>query len=194
MPKPSELIHFYWYCATATQLIENLPRTTATNAVSLYAVRRATETFTGKNGVPYASARARKACADNGGKWEGCGLVREHAIPVSHIHRGLEDALSVKRSEETLAEARRRLEAELMAIPAKAGTFQGYPANPQIAFVVDIIRASTTLAWLTVDEDNLLNERLGDGSKSLKMRMPPNWDGRDPLARYRFCEIEVQPV
>lgn len=194
MPTPSELANFYWHCAAVTQLIEQLPRNAATGRISLYALRSATVALTGKSGVPYASLAAQKMCAANGGRWEGCGLVREHAIPVAHIYHELVAALSMKRSAAERADAKRRLAAELSEVPTKVGAFVGFPINPSVALVVDIIRASTALAWLTIDEDALLKDKLGDGSTSLNQRMPSCWDGRDPLARYRFCKIEVHPI
>lgn len=194
MPTPSELVNFYWHCAAATQLIEQLPRNAATRAVSRYALRSATVALTGKNGVPYASLAAQKMCAANGGRWEGCGLVREHAIPVAHIYHGLVEALSKKHSDGKQADAKRRLSAELSRVPTKANAFVKFPISPSVAVVVDIIRASTALAWLTISEDALLKAKLGDGSTSLNQRMPSCWDGKDPLARYRFCEIEVHPI
>lgn len=194
MPTSSELVNFYWHCAAAAQLIEQLPRNAATGRISRFAVRSATEALTGKNGIPYASVAAHRAFAANGGRWEGCGLIREHAIPIGHVYRELVAALSVQRSDADLADAKRRLDAELAGVSAKAGALAGFPGNPRVAFVVDIIRTSTTLAWLSGEEDALLKKRLGDGSKSLNQRMPPHWDGKDHLARYRFCEIEVLPI
>jgi len=188
------MVHFYWYCATVAQLIEHLPRTTATRTVLLFAVRRATDTLTGKNGIPYASVEALKVCEANGGIWEGCGLRKEHAIPVTHICDEIVAAISAPYSAKSLAEAKRRLDAEMVAAATKSGALDGFPGNPRIALVVEIIRASTALAWLTVKEDDLLKARLADGSGSLIKRMPPDWDGRDPLARYRFCKIDVRPI
>lgn len=194
MSKASEMVHFYWYCATVAQLIEHIPGTTATRAVLLFAVRRATDTLTGKKGVPYASVEALKVCEENGGVWEGCGLRKEHAIPVTHIRDEIVAAMSTPHSAESLAESKQRLDAEMAAVAAKPGAFNGFPSNPCIALVVDIIRSSTTLAWLTEKEDDLLKARLADGSGSLVKRMPPDWDGKDPLARYRFCRIDVRPI
>jgi len=93
-----------------------------------------------------------------------------------------------------LAEAKERLDEEMAAVIAKPGALDGFPGNPRIALVVKIIRASTALAWLTEKEDELLKARLADGSGSLIKRMPPDWDGKDPLARYRFCKIDVRPI
>ena len=121
-------------------------------------------------------------------------MVREHAIPVGHIYGELVEAIRMERTQAELQDAKRRLDAEMAAVHAKAGAFSGFPSNARIAFVVDIIRAATTLAWLTQDEDKLLNKKLGDGSASLKNRMPPGWDGKDPLARYDFCGIKVFPT
>lgn len=194
MSTASEMVHFYWYCATIAQLIEHMPGTTATRAVLLFAVRRATDTLTGKNGVPYASVEALKVCVTNGGTWEGCGLRKEHAIPVTCIRDEIVAALSTPYSAESLAEAKERLDEEMAAVIAKPGALDGFPGNPRIALVVKIIRASTALAWLTEKEDELLKARLADGSGSLIKRMPPDWDGKDPLARYRFCKIDVRPI
>jgi hypothetical protein len=194
MPSPSELANFYWYCAAATQLIEQLPGNAATRSVIRHAVRNATKALTGGNGVPYASEAALRLRADNGDSWKGCGLVQEHAIPVGHIHNELVASLASPPSGTTLAEARQRLDSEMAAIPFKPGAIEDFPRNPHIAIVVNIIRASTTMAWLTKEEDERLKKRLSDGSRSLNQRMPPGWDGRDPLARYSFCEIEVHPI
>lgn len=137
---------------------------------------------------------AQEARALNGGRWEGCGLVREHAIPVGHIYREIVGALSKERSVSDLAAGKQRLNAEMMEIPAKHGAFSGFPDNTHIAIVVEVIRAATTMAWLTKQEDQLLNKRLDNKSDSLNKRMPPGWDGVDPLDRYRYCGIVVHPI
>lgn len=194
MPTAAELANFYWSCAVATQLIEQLPHIEATNSVSRFAVRHATDALTGKKGVPFASVAASKECEANGGRWEGCGLRKEHAIPVSHIHGELVKAISAPLSAETLAEAKRRLDVEMAAAPIKLDALAGFPSNPRIAITVEIVRALTAIAWLTKKEDGLLKARLSDGSDSLNQRMPPGWDGKDLLARYRYCNIEVHPI
>ena len=170
------------------------PPKTAPKSDTRFAIRKATEALTGRNGVAYASVAARQARALNGDRWEGCGLVREHAIPVGHICQQVVGALETKRTGASLARARQRLDAEMTKLPVKAGDFDGFPDDPHIAFVAAVIRASTVMAWLTTKEDDLLKAKLGDGSESLNKLMPPGWDGVDPLARYRYCQIDVQPV
>lgn len=194
MPKPSELVNFYWHCAVVTQLIQQFPPNSATKSDTRWAIRKATESLTGKNGVPYASLAAQEARALNAGRWEGCGLVREHAIPVGHIYREIVGALSKEWSETDLAAGKLRLDAEMKRIPARHGAFSGFPDNACIAIVADVIRAATTMAWLTQQEDQLLKERVDNSSESLNKRMPPGWDGVDALARYRHCGIKVHPL
>jgi hypothetical protein len=194
MPKASELVNFYWHCAVVTQLIQQFPPNPATKSDMRWAIRKATEALTGTNGVPYASLAAQEARALNGGRWEGCGLVREHAIPVGHIYREIVGALSKERSASDLAAGKQRLDAAMMEIPAKRGAFLEFPDNACIAIVVDVIRSATTMAWLTKQEDQLLNKRVDNKSESVNKRMPPGWDGVDPLDRYKYCGILVYPI
>lgn len=195
MPSVSEMVHFYWYCATAAMLVD-LPKNTATRAVLHFAVRRATLVLTGRAGVPYASVKAMEQRRANGGVWEGCGLRKEHAIPVALVCNGIITKLAAEQSTHLLDEAKHQLDAELRELAVMAGkpdAFMEFPDDPRIALVVETIRAATAIAWLTDKEDIKLREKLPDGGSLIK-RMPPNWDGKDPLARYRYCGIEVRPI
>ena len=195
MPSVSEMVHFYWYCATVARLVD-FPETTATRAVLQFAVRRATVVLTGSTGVPFASVKAMQQRQANGGVWEGCGLRKEHAIPVALVCNGIIAKLAEEHSGHSLDEAKNRLDAalsELAALAGKSDVFKDFPDDPRVALVVETIRASTAIAWLTEQEDIKLRKKLPDGGSLIK-RMPPDWDGRDPLARYRCCGIEVRPI
>ena len=60
-------------------------------------------------------------------------------------------------------------------------------ADPSTDAVKEVLVRDLTVCIITSEEEALLNAaRLGS-------RMPPNWDGRDPLARYHTVGIEVEP-
>lgn len=70
----------------------------------------------------------------------------------------------------------RALQAQLMEMAA-----------PSTDAVKEVLVRDLTVCIITSEEEALLNAaRLGS-------RMPPNWDGRDPLARYHTVGIEVEP-
>lgn len=190
----SERANFYWYCAAAAQLIEQMPANAATSSCSRHALRNATNAITGRKGVSYASVAAKRAMRKNGGVWTGCGLVKEHAIPVGHIHELVTAAVRKRRSERAMATAQRRLDRDMAESGLDARLFDAFPRNPRIWFVVEIVRASTAMAWLTAKEDGRIRAAQVGGSARLVQRMPQDWDGKDPFARYRACGIEVQPT
>jgi len=190
----SELANFYWYCAALTQVIEQLPGNAATRSVSRHALRNATHAIAGREGIRYATAAAFAAMEANGGVWERCGLLKEHTIPIGHIHQLLIDAIGAARSEAELQAASRRLADDMAADGLDTKSLSEFPSNPRIAFVADIIKSSTMMAWLTKPEEQRLRDAKSKGLGDLHRRMPPKWDGRDPFARYRACEIEVLPV
>ena len=58
-------------------------------------------------------------------------------------------------------------------------------AVPDALLIAKVIKESTILAWIHQEDDMKL--RTGGYAK----RMPEDWDGQDPLARYRAAGIEV---
>lgn len=185
-----ELANFWWYCASIVVQLE-LPGNAATWSCSRHALRNATDAYAGKRGVRYASAAARAAMEANGGKWTNCGLAKEHAIPVGHIHQLLIEAMGAHRTEAELEAAKNRLAEELAASGVDPKRLAGFPLNPRTIYIADIIRASTLMAWITDDEHRRLKTASKAGLGNLNQRMPAGWDGQDPFARYRACDIEV---
>jgi hypothetical protein len=166
---PSEADNFRWHCAVAAMLIDTLPVTAATSAHTRNAVRLATLTSVGKNGVLHASKQAKEIKESTGKKWHKCGLVQEHVIPLSLIHE--------------------RVVEELKRSPAASD--QGgpsFPDNPRARLVARIVEDMTLLAWISQDEDARLRD------KSLQKCMPTDWDGQERFARYIACGIEYSTI
>jgi hypothetical protein len=170
---PTEAQHFLWHCAVAAMLIDTLPANAATSSHSRNAIRLATVTAVGKNGVLHASKDAKAIKASSGKAWDKSGLVKEHVIPVSLIHERVVEAL--KRT------------------PAGPGA-QSFPDNPRARQVAKIVEELTLLAWISKDEEARLRDKTRDAGKSLHKRMPTGWDGQEKFARYIACEIEYSAI
>jgi hypothetical protein len=185
---------FYWYCHVATQIIAALPSNEATRAVSLHAVRMATLNFAGKNGILVASADARRTKEESGRPWSRCGLVREHAVPISVIHQRVVMEVHKPMTDIEMADSATQLEADMLVHGMDQQAINEFPHNPRAWSVVKVVRELTHLCWVSTKDDGCLRSRSVDGGKSLHKSMPKDWDGIEPFARYRKCEIEVAPI
>lgn len=183
----SEAKHFYWHCVTAALLIEKLEHNTATLAHIGRAIRMATITARGKNGVQYASRNAFKIKAGSSGDWSTLGLIREHAVPVSVITERILGVHSsgVRYSWRELAHQLAQDDLERWDVVDSDYVLD--QAAPFSATIAAIVRQCTALAWITPEEDDLL--RL----KGLVKTMPPGCED-EVLARYKACDIELVPL
>lgn len=83
----SEAKNFYWHCQVAAT-VAKLHKNPATKANLRHALRLATLTVAGKNGVQLASRKAYSEKHLCGKDWSACGLVKEHVIPISLLYVG----------------------------------------------------------------------------------------------------------
>lgn len=190
----SELNLFYWHCEVAANIIGTMPGNAATRSVSRHALRMGTLNLASKNGVFHASESARNQRDASGKPWSKAELIREHAVPISIIHRRVVDEVQLPRTEAALAQARSALESNLLATGFSPSKVAEFPRNPRTWYVVHVLRRLTHLAWVTRDDDQLLRAKPAAGPLSLHKHMPPDWDGNDPFARYRACGILVAPI
>jgi len=189
----SELRNFYWSCHVAALVIKTLPANAMTKSNSRHAVRNATLALVGRNGIRFASAHARQIQAELGRPFEECSLVREHAVPISELHRRVVDVVRQPLTDAEAAAALARMDAEMVREGLDAATIAEFPRNPHAALVADVVRQWTHIAWVSAEDDRKLKARQGS-EKSLNQRMPTDWDGVDPFARYRACGLGVEPI
>jgi len=187
----SEALNFYWHCVIAAKLIDELPPGTATRAHILRAVRMATICATGRNGVQYASDEAIRIKSSEGKRWEDCGLIKEHAFPVSLVCQRVYAQL--KTNKESPEGAFGSSENEGLGLPPETvALFQTSPRAWQVALV---IREWTHVAWITKEEEGRFDDKSRHGGISIRSRMPKNWtEGQSRLARYDACEIPVSRI
>jgi hypothetical protein len=191
---PKELKLFYWYCHVAAQIIGALPSNEATRAVSLHAVRMATLNFAGKNGILMASVDARRIKEECGKAWSKCGLLREHAVPISVIHQRVVAVVHKPMTDIETVDAAAQLEADMLKCGMERQTIDEFPRSPAAWQVVRVVRELTHLCWVSRRDDSLLRAKPVDDGRSLHKTMPKDWNGVEPLARYRMCGIEVIPI
>ncbi len=183
-----EANYFYWHCRIAALLIEQFADSnTATDSHVHRAVRMATETAVGKRGVRFASQRAKEIMGSNNGAKPGQGLVREHAVPVSVITRQIRDAYASNEVHTWGALMGALTEEDLKNWGVVCSSSTLSQDAPFSAVIARIVRESTVLAWITLEEERELRKR------GLVKAMPPGYDG-DVLARYKFCRIDVMPL
>lgn len=189
-----ELQHFYWYCHIAAEVIATLPSNEATRAVSRNAVRMATLNVVGRKGIGIASDDAHRIKQETGKDWYKCGLIREHAVPVSEIHRRVVSEISRPMTPEQAVIATGALKTDMAASGLDRTAIDAFPANPAAWAAVRIIRALAHICWVSAEDDRNLGGARTDGSVNLRKSMPGNWDGEDPLARYKHADINVSPI
>jgi hypothetical protein len=179
-----EANYFYWHCTTAALLIEQLEKNTATCSHIQRAVRMASETAVGKNGVQYASHEAYQQKLASKKNWSGLGLTREHVVPVSVITKKVLVA-----HESGIVYSWRELIGSLTQDDLRnwmvidSDYFLG-KAAPLSAVIASVIRRSAIFAWITKDDDKELRK------KGVTKTMPPNQEDNE-LARYTFCGIKL---
>ena len=180
----SEAKNFYWHCQVAAT-VAKLHKNPATKANLRHALRLATLTVAGKNGIYLASRKAYSEKHLCGMDWSACGLVKEHVIPISLLYGLVRRELDnpAPRRWENYLDVPVDQNRALWNIPLDwANTSE---AVPDALLIAKVIKESTILAWIHQEDDMKL--RTGGYAK----RMPEDWDGQDPLARYRAAGIEV---
>lgn len=190
-PTQLEIEQFFWNCQVAAKLLDEVPRNTATRACVLYAVRKASVCYAGRNGVRYASSAAKAKQASMGTHWEKSGLVREHVVPVSLIRERVVRELDITRTDTGPARGALSEEDVHGLTPDAVRLFEGHPRAWQVG---RIIRDWTLLAWITREEERVFDEKARHGGISLRKRMPIGWSGDDRFARYTSCGIELLPI
>jgi len=179
----SENKNFYWHCQVASFLIEGFPQlNAATRAHVRNAIRMATLTARGKNGIPYATKGAIQERLKAGKDWHQLGLIREHVFPVSLIYdKVLADiATNEKTSWSDVIGSLTTEDHTNWNVPEDQSTFA-----PKSAKIAKIVRDHTVLAWITKKEDTALR------AKGFSKSMPSNCDPRDLHARYSTCGLEL---
>lgn len=190
-PAQPEVEQFFWNCQVAAKLLDEVPRNTATRACVLYAVRKASVCYAGRNGVRYASAAAKAKQASGGKRWEKSGLVREHVVPVSLIRERIVREIDATRTNAVPEPVNLSAEDVRGLTPNAVMLFERHPRAWQIG---RIIREWTLLAWITQDEGRLFDDKKRHAGISLRKRMPIGWSGNDRFARYKSCGIELLEI
>lgn len=187
-----EVEQFFWNCHVAAKIIDEMPRNTATRACALYAVRKATVCYEGRNGVQYASAPAVDKKTRAGKHWEKSGLVKEHVIPVSMIREQVVSDLDATRGDAVSVPFVLSGEDAEGLSSATVALFQGHPRAWRVG---RIVRELTILAWITPEEEHLFDDKVRHGGISLRKRMPVGWaHGHDRFARYTSCGINLSKI
>jgi len=151
----------------------------------------ATLCATGRNGVQYASDEAIRVKNSEGKHWEECGLIKEHALPVSLVCKRVYAELKANR-QAPIGTCGPCEDGGLALTPEAIALFQ---ANPRAWQVALIIREWTHIAWITKEEDGRFDDRSRHGGISIRNRMPKDWtEGRSKFARYDACEIPVSRI
>lgn len=190
-PAQPEIEQFFWNCQVAAKLVDEVPANTATRACVLYAVRKASVCFAGRNGVQYASAAASEKQAADGKRWDKSGLVREHIVPVSLIRQRVVQELESTRGNAAPGPVVLSEEDRAGLTPDAIKLFEAHPRAWQVA---RIVREWTLLAYITREEERAFDDKSRHSGVSLRKRMPIGWCGTDRFARYRSCGIELQPI
>lgn len=182
----SESVNLYWHCSAAEGLIRQfMPHLNAAVSSNIrHAVRMATLCAAGKNGIQYATEAAMAQKIARGGDWHTCGLIREHAIPISLIHdeilRVARDYFVEPKCWSDVAGALHPHDRENWPVPKDTSR----PA-PLSAVIAAVIRRRTVLVWATADDDRKLKR------EGLNKTMPANKGADSPLARYEHCQIKL---
>jgi hypothetical protein len=188
----TEISNFFWHCVVAARMADEFPDTTVTRAYFSHAVRKATDCWAGRNGVRYASDAAIAKKSVRGERWDRCGLIKEHVVPVGVVHKIVDAELkaTITRGATeplTLSEAETQgLTAEVVAL---------FQRHPRAWVVARIVREWTLHAWITEDEEKEFDNRERHDGISIRKRMPKGWEiNQDRFARYDACGIKVSEV
>lgn len=171
---PTEITNFFWHCQVAARMTDEFEDTTVTKSYRLRAVRMATDCWAGRNGVQYASDKARAQRDSRGKPWEQCGLIKEHVIPVGVVrrlvHKELRDTIVSAGTVEPLILS--GLETQGLT-PKVVDLFQ---KHPRAWMVARIIRNGTLHAWITEKEDEKFDDKALHDGISIRQRMPKGWN------------------
>lgn len=183
----AETTNFFWHCQVAVKLIDELPDTTASKGHALRAVRMATLCAAGKNGVQYASDKARTKREAQGKPWGTSGLIKEHVIPANLVRTLVLDELRATRDQEPVAFSLD--DSNKNANWLTPEVIEHFRQHPRAWQAAQVIRDWTLLAWITHEEHREL-ERKGLGEC-----MPANWTPEQHrFARYTACNIAVSRI
>lgn len=189
----TEVSNFFWHCLVAAKLTDEVEQNPATKSHVARAVRMATLCAAGRNGVQYASVSAIAEKDSQRKRWDRCGFIKEHVVPVSQIVARVRNQLEVTRGGPQAG-----LLAELSGndiqglTPAVIDLFQ---QHPRASHVARIIHKWTLLAWITKEENELFDDKDRHGGISIRKRMPNGWtEEQDIFARYNACGISVFPI
>jgi hypothetical protein len=189
---PSEITNFFWHCLVAARMTDEFKDTTVTKSYRLHAVRKATDCWAGRNGVQYASDAAIAENARSG-HWEGCGLTKEHVIPVSVVRKLVHEGLTAPIASEGAVEPLILSDDETQGLTPEVVAL--FHQHPRAWVVARIIRNWTLHAWITVKEDERFDDKSKHDGISIRQRMPKGWKiGQDRFARYHACGIKVSPI
>lgn len=187
-----EIEQFFWNCLVAAKIVDDVPRNTATKACALYAVRKATICYAGKNGVQFASASAIAKKASSGKHWQQSGLIKEHVIPVSIIRERVVGELDATRADAAPTQLLLSGDETQGLTPATVALFQ---KHSRAWLVGRIVRDLTILAWITPEEERMFDDKAKHGGISLRKRMPIGWTvDHGNLARYASCGIHLSKI
>src|SRR3546814_10548595 len=129
-PNPPELTICFWHCAVAAKMTHDLEVSTVARAYRLHAVRKATDCWTGRNGIQFASTDAIERQSSQGTPWERSKLVKEHAVPVAVINSFVQQALRATPSDPGKVEPPQCLAEEVVMFPQSVATL--FQQDPQL--------------------------------------------------------------
>lgn len=183
----TEANYFYWHCRTAALIIEQLEHNTATLSHAQRAIRLASETARGKNGVQYASRAANALKPSSRAHWSGLGLIKEHVVPVSVLAKRIMQAHGSGENYTWRDLIEWLTQEDLRNWQVEESDYLQEQRAPFSAVVAAIVRRYTVLAWITREEDKALKAR--GLTKTLS-----TVHESDELGRYKECGIELVPL
>ena len=135
--RTAELTNFFWHCAVATKMTHDMAPSTVARSYRLLAVRKATDCWTGRGGIKYASTGAIEHQLALGTPWERSRLVKEHAVPVAVINNFVQEALDAASADPRAVELPVSFTEESQNLPSSVVTlFQQDPMAWLVAKVV----------------------------------------------------------
>lgn len=179
----SEAKHFHWHCVTAAKLLEELTLNTATRVHVNNAIRMATLTAIGKNGIRHATRSAADRRANSLTKSGAAGLIKEHVVPISVISSRVINAKNAETPvtwRDLVADLTQQDLDHWQVIDSDSFLDSRAPLS---AIIASMVRNLAVLAWVTPEENALLRE------SGLGKRMPDNGD-ESVFSRYTACKIE----
>src|SRR5690606_16244777 len=137
-PSTIELTNFYWHCAIAAKLSDELKSGTVINSYRLLAVRKASDCWAGRNGIQYASTEAAAERDRLGRPRDKCGFIKEHAIPVSVMKSLVEQQLRQAQACTKSAMSSSRDNDALRTLPPSVAAL--FRQDPRALIVADVVQ------------------------------------------------------